>query len=409
MKTKKFKTALIFTALSFLASILSYVFNLIVARSFSLEIYGEYSATIAAFLFFSVIFNTINTIVVKKVSKQQNQKKIAKAFQLERAFLQLLGNSWQWFILAGFFAFIFFTKAIHLSRLSVIMLLFYLLIMLAFNFYFSLIQGLKKYFLHGKLNISWGIFKVVLLFIAIFLTRNLFGIYVSLILATLFTVILAVYFLHRQRKASSCPQQKISLPKLIKQAQFYQPLLINFALMGLLVIDVIMAKRFFNAQQVGLYSSLSLFARLIFYFFCPIIQMAYTNFSQKQTQKEGLASLTEYFLIIVGIGLVIIAGYSFLPSLIIKIVVGEKFLQITPILFLSAIFGVLYSLLQLQTFYWLAKDKKQILSLMVFFFLSLVLMQFWHANFANMMIINIVVSLLANVWLLRKNLALYFL
>lgn len=404
---QQLRTVGLFTLLSFMASLLGYLFNLIVARKFSLAIYGEYSATIAIFLFFTVFFNTINTIVVKKIASQTTKNQVIVAKQLEIAFWQLIKNNMLLAVLASLVVLVLLIVVNKLIVLSAVSLLLFVVSMLVFNFYLSLLIGLRQFFWHGLFNIAWSLWKIILLFVAILLLKDLLGIYASLIMASLIMAIFAKVAVFakknlpqqiklEQKKLVALPE--INLTKLLTDPAFFQPLLINLALTGLLIIDVLMAKRLFLADDLGLYSSLSLFARLIFYFLLPITQIAYADFS-KENIDLAKKSLLKYVWIISLVAISAIVVYASLPNLAIKIIVGDKFLSLAPILFLSALFAFSYCLLQLQTFYFLAKNKQPAISLVLFLLMSILLMQFFHQSFANLMIINIVISLLANIYL----------
>jgi O-antigen/teichoic acid export membrane protein len=128
-------------------------------------------------------------------------------------------------------------------------------------------------------------------------------------------------------------------------------------------------KKYFTPLETGLYSSWSLFAKILFYLVGPIIQVVFVFFAENRKQKlqEQVLLISLGILLFVGVAGYI--GYAFFGRFFILILFGNKYLSLLPYLGLAALFGSLYSALNFLNSYFLAKKSR--FALILFFSLPL--------------------------------------
>jgi O-antigen/teichoic acid export membrane protein len=163
-----------------------------------------------------------------------------------------------------------------------------------------------------------------------------------------------------------------------------------FSTLGLTLLytgDVVLVKHFFPAEEAGLYSALSLTARIILFVTAPIGMVMFPLISEKYTKKESYAGLfLTALLLTTFIAVAATVFYALFPELVVKIFFGVDYLAAAPYLGRFAIFLSLYSLCNLFASFYLAVQRVRIATLpFLFGVLQLVLIGFSHRSFADVL------------------------
>jgi O-antigen/teichoic acid export membrane protein len=158
--------------------------------------------------------------------------------------------------------------------------------------------------------------------------------------------------------------------------------------------DLILVKKLLPEIQAGLYSVLSLFAKMVGYFLQPIADVAFSFGAAKETKKHQHKNLFFTTVIFLLAGTTATVIYHFFAPQLIIIFTKKDYLPISNLLPLAAIFGTLYMLNTLYSKHFLNQNHL-IASLAFILCLAQALSIFiFHTNFTQIMTINIVTSAL---------------
>lgn len=109
--------------------------------------------------------------------------------------------------------------------------------------------------------------------------------------------------------------------------------------------DILIVKRFFEAEEAGQYAALALIGRVVFFATWSVVNTLFPVVAQKHAKGESYRKL-----LWAGLGLVcamsaaITALTIFVPELIVNTLFGEAYLSIAPLLWLYAVATMLYAL-----------------------------------------------------------------
>ena len=157
-------------------------------------------------------------------------------------------------------------------------------------------------------------------------------------------------------------------------------------------IDIIYVKQMFSAEDAGIYSSWSLFAKIILYALGPLLGLSFIFFSNKKHEiyHQIFFIVSFIFLTILGLtGLFVYGSYS---QQIIKLFFGPKFIPVMPYLEWAALFGIVYVMLLFMNNYFLAKKSKQSYILAASLPFYCIVLFIWGKDIGQVMLINIFFS-----------------
>ncbi len=392
LSNKFIRGGAVYSIASFAVSVLNYVFNLIVARGFSLSVYGEYMSAFSYVFLFSVPITAFSLVIMRKIGQTKTDSRVSLVAGIEDWIIDQIKRHLHVIIpLSLLFASIFYFKG-NLMIASVVFVFLQLLIMVFQNFYLASLQGYKTFLQAGTFVIVGSIVKLILGGLVIWFHLPLPILYIVILVSGFLSLILGRKFVFDQHRSVV-----VSTPKFrhfyyyFHQKNVYLPLLSTLGLMGLINADIILVKKFMEADVAGLYAGLSLLSKIILYVSLPISTVAFSFFSDDE-QQDSRSVLLLSGLAFVLIGLVSVVGYYVLPELIITIVFGAKFLSLSPLLFWAAIFGAVYSLVTLLTQYLVSQNRVASLIPLVGVVTQVGLIYIWHQSIRDVILINIGVT-----------------
>lgn len=357
------------TISSFLVNILNYLFNLLIGRFLGPSGYGEVVALFSYMSVFSVPIMAISFVLIQKVGSKSTYR-IEYAKSLESWFLNKL-RRWSIVFFTLFVGTIpFVSRATNLNPLSS-----YFLIPLAFfgflaAFYSALSQGLRLFLLFSVVSLIGIVIKFSGALPLIFKLGGLPIVLIFLLSSSIISYALYYYYFKCKLPVnSSRGVQKIERKALSILSQ-PQLIITFFSILGLTAlsnVDIIFVKKFLSSYEAGIYSSWSLFAKMILYVLGPLASLGYVFFASNidsDGQKKTL-NISLVFLFIIAI-----ASYVFYTNFATPLIIlffGVKFQGVSPYLGLASIFGSLYSAIAFVNNYFLAKKSLYSLILPLFF------------------------------------------
>ncbi len=400
------KGGLIFTVASFIGSVINYFFNVLAARGVGPSDFGDITALFSYMTIFSVPTLVMTVVIVQKIgSKGANSKNFVIAVQ--RWFGEVLKKSWIYMIPVM----IFIPFVSGFTNLSVVSgYSFIPLVVLSFigSFYGALLQGLSLFTWFSIIGIVTVLVKLLGPILVLLKVDGLTTIILFLFTSMAVNLFLSVKILSGNLKKGSIAPTHV-IRKRIKDALINRQVIVAFlsllALTAFNNLDVIFAKKYLQDTTAGIYSTWSLFAKIIFFLIGPITTVSYVFFSQKTSEKSHERVLIYSLVTLLGIGVASFIVYKYFAGVLIYYFFGKAFERVIPYLATASIFGFLYSVIAFCNNYFLAKNSYLSLLLALFIPLYTIMLFLIPKNIASFINLNLsfsscigAVYIIASVW-----------
>lgn len=175
--------------------------------------------------------------------------------------------------------------------------------------------------------------------------------------------------------------------------------------------DILLVKHYFNDKDAGLYSSLALIGRVVYFIAWMFVMLLMPTVIQKQKDGEPTAPvLFKYVFFIGGLSTIIVFTCYLLPNLIITLMFGDAYLSIAHLLWKYALATSLFAVSNIFAYYFLSLNQYAPVILSGILGLSQVaLITLYHDNLetiVHVQIIAMVILLIAQLlFFVIKNLS----
>ena len=375
----------VLTVGGFVANIGNYFFNLLAGRFLGPTDYGVMASVIALLYIVSVPSTALTYVVAKFSSRFKAQNELD---QLAHFFIRINKG----LLFFCIFVFLFFVAlsgplSLFLKVNSPVPV-----IILGALLGMSLLGALNNATLQGLLNFNFLAFsgilsvavKLVLGIGLVFLGFAVNGALAGFLVGALVSYIASFWplkFVLKERKEVA----KIEWGRVLKYAApvFASTLGLTLLYTG----DVVLVKHFFPPDQAGLYSALSLIARVILFVTGPIGLVMFPLISEKHAKNERYLGL--FFTALSLVFLMALAAtifYSVFPEFMVKLFFGSQYLAAAGYLGRFALFLSLYSLCNLFASFYLSIQKVRIAFLpLLAGLLQTGLIWFYHGSFLEIL------------------------
>jgi O-antigen/teichoic acid export membrane protein len=385
MNRELIRGSAVLTAGGFIANLGNYVFNLLVGRFLGPADYGVLASVIALLYIVSVPSTALNLVVARFTSRFKAQEEFDRLsyflIGLNKIFLGLS------VLLLLLFALVSTPLSNFLKIESGVPVIF-----LGALLGGSLLSAVNNSTLQGLLKFSFlsfsGILAVVVklavgigLVLAGFAVNGALSGFLAGFLIPYFISFFPLKFLLKERREAV----RIEWGEVL---EYSAPVLASTLGLTLLYTgDVVLVKHFFSPGEAGLYSALSLIARVILFVTTPIGMVMFPLISERYTKKAPFWDLFSTALVLVF--LVVISATAFyytFPEFTVRLFFGEQYLAASRYLGRFAVFLSLYSLCNLFASFYLSIHKIRIASLPLLFGpLLVVLLWFYHGSFLQVL------------------------
>ncbi|MBQ4914669.1 oligosaccharide flippase family protein [Maribacter sp. MMG018] len=155
--------------------------------------------------------------------------------------------------------------------------------------------------------------------------------------------------------------KKITLPKAHKKKVWSFLILTACYELTQIVInnsDILLVKHYFDAADAGLYSSLALIGRVVYFVAWMFVMLLLPTVVQKQKDGEATAPILIKYISYIGtLSLSIVLCCAIFPKFIVQIMFGEAYLSMAPLLWQYALATSLYAVSNIFAYYFLSLDK----------------------------------------------------
>ncbi len=122
--------------------------------------------------------------------------------------------------------------------------------------------------------------------------------------------------------------------------------------------DLLLVKHYFDAREAGLYASLALIGRVVYFVAWMFVMLLLPTVVEKQKNGEATAPVLFKYVGYIGVlSLTIVAACALFPELIIQIMFGEAYLTMAPLLWQYALATSLFAISNIFAYYFLSLDE----------------------------------------------------
>ena len=156
--------------------------------------------------------------------------------------------------------------------------------------------------------------------------------------------------------------------------------------------DILLVKHYFNAYDAGLYASLALIGRVVYFMAWMFVMLLLPAVVElKKEGKETTTILLKYVAYISAITLVIVVGCLLFPELIIGLLFGDQYMAMAPLLWKYALATSLFAVSNIFAYYYLSLDKYvPVIVSGLFGLLQVVLVSCYHNSLEQVVNVQII-------------------
>lgn len=160
--------------------------------------------------------------------------------------------------------------------------------------------------------------------------------------------------------------------------------------------DILLVKHYFDSYEAGLYASLALIGRVVYFIAWMFVMLLLPTVVQlKKDGKSTLPILMKYVSYIGLIAASIIVACFFFPEQIINVLFGSSYLEIAPLLWKYASATGVFAISNIFAYYYLSLDKYVPVVLSgIFGMLQVVLVTVYHNSLAEVVHVQIIAMIL---------------
>ena len=122
--------------------------------------------------------------------------------------------------------------------------------------------------------------------------------------------------------------------------------------------DVLLVKHYFDTVDAGLYSSLAMIGRVVYFVAWMFVMLLLPSVVQKQKDGEATAPVLIKYVSYIGLlAIAIVFSCAVFPELIIQIMFGEAYISMAPLLWQYALATSLFAISNIFAYYFLSLDQ----------------------------------------------------
>jgi len=352
-KSIKLQSAQLFMLAMLIVNVGNYLYNLLLGRFLGPEAFADAALLITLLLVLSFIGMTFQIVVTKYVVELQADLKI---MFVKKAFF------WAFFLgtLLGLVIF-FSSQELHLMLKTSSPLVFkWLAIGIPFYFLMSINRGVFQGE-HNMHYLGFTYFTEMLTRLIITFALLYFAAVYHASLAVAVAIFISflvglfpinkVFFRLKNTVDLTLPHKQIL--KFFLLTAFYE-----FTLIIINNSDILLVKSYFNNFEAGLYSSLALIGRVVYFVTWMFVMILLPKVIEAAKNGENTKPiLFKNLIMIAGLSGAIVFGAFLFPEFAVKVLFGDAFIEIAPLLWKYALATAFFALANLFAYYFLSLNK----------------------------------------------------
>ena len=378
---------------SAVASAINYLYHMVLGRMLGPSDYGIFASLLSLTYVYGIPVSVLNLVSLKYIASLKQLGGVERA----AGFFRWFGKK---IILFSLFLFIISMAVsplaagfLRVSVFWVILTNFIILIGIYSGFCSTTIQGFLRFGLSALASVSSTVFKIIIAVIFVYLGWRVSGVLFSLLLSSLFGLVLVSYFV---KKKINFPEKRVTEVRIPLQeiVRYGFPVLFSsLALTSFYTTDILLVKNLFPEKEAGLYASLAILGKIVFFASSSIGMVMFPLVAGKRAKGENYRRLyLNSFLLVFFVSSSITVVYFLFPELMVNLLYGSQYLSIAPLLGLFAVFMSFYSLVCLTINFFLAASRTVMITLpLVGAILQIILIFLFHTSLRQVVLINIFV------------------
>lgn len=376
-----------------IGSFLSFVYNLLLARTLTHPQYGTYTSLLSFEALIIIPAASLSSVIVRFASHYLAKGENDKAAH----FYKRMSIIW---IFLGMLVF-FLTYLAHPILQSYLHIKDTLLIVaLGFGAAVSYMGIVNAGFLQSMTRFKFlsasavlaSFSKLIIGGLLVFLGAGAVGGLFGIAVLPLVAYVIAFWPLRKLLKTKDSPENYFETKAVLKYAIIASIGILSLS--SFISSDVILVKHFFTESEAGLYGGLSIIGKVIFYFTTSIPSVMFPLLIRRHAKGEKYKQIYYLALLLVFIpSLAITLFYYLFPVFTTQFFLGKTYSGISPYLGLFGIFLTIFNLNNISVSYFLSLKKLKISFFVpLFALLQIVLIYLFHANFYQIIHSSIIAS-----------------
>lgn len=323
-KEKLFQASTILFILNVLASALNYLCQLVLARVLSVESYGTINI-IFSFMMIVAVPGTTLTMVVAKYFAEDNAK---KSLYLRRQIRVVLFLTMIVFVILLVGQSVF-EKILSISDEVILLLTFTLAALGYFQpLYSGVFSGSKLFVLVGLYSLCIPLYKLMAVGGAyVYSVDDKVRLYVVLIIMVLGALATALYGHIKSKRILKAEKNNFFETKdKLYSLEDVNTLILNISLMLYMNIDLLAVRYYGSETDSGLYSSVLLFGRIIYYFATTLGTVLLPSVASESDQNHRMGILNKVLILMIGFGLLCMIPINMFKEFFIRLLYGVDYL-----------------------------------------------------------------------------------
>ncbi len=355
--TVQFRHSLLYYVGNFTLNFFRYLFHLILLRFLTPPEYGEFLSYLSFVYILAIPTGTIGSLVTKYISDYKGKE---DSTSINSFFYYLLKKTAPIGLIVGLLLIVFSSPLALIFKahpLAFIVLGVSTFISLFQTIVSSYLLGFQKFLTQTILGFVSVITTILFAIIFIKLGMGATGAVLGQIISGLIITILTLYFI----KDSIYPVSKVKINTnfSLKNFTFYS-FIFSLGSMSLMSADILVVRVLFDTHTSGLYSSLSILGRMIFFGLTPIINLVLPMVSLRFSKGASTKSIfLKLIFSLLGLGTLALLVFTLFPKVIITLLSGNQYLSIAPLLSLFAGTMVFFALSQFILTYLMATGREK--------------------------------------------------
>lgn len=376
---------------STITSAINYLYHMVLGRMLGPSDYGIFSSLLSLTYVYGIPVGVLNLVSLKYISSLRQSGGVGQA----AGFFRWFGKK---ILIFSFFLF-FVSLAVSSLAAGFLRLPSVFLVILAnvinlvgiySGFYSSALQGFFRFGLNTIASACSTLFKIISAVIFVYLGWRVSGVLFSLLLASLLGLTLVSCFVRKNINISKEKVKEVKIPfhEMLKYA--FPVLLSSLALTSFYTTDILLVKNLFPAEEAGLYASLALLGKIVFFASSSIGIVMFSLVAGKRAKGENCRRVyLNSFLLVFCVSFCLTAVYFLFPEMMVSLLFGSRYLAIAPLLGLFAVFMSFYALVYLTVNFFLAAARTVMIILpLIGAVLQIILIFSFHTSLRQVVLIN---------------------
>jgi O-antigen/teichoic acid export membrane protein len=377
------------------ANVINYLYQLIMSKNLGIEGFGELSSVFAIFYIVVIIPISASPSIVKFVSSAKSHNEAAFIYKsINRLIFRLgLGLAVVIFLISPLIS--SFLK-VKVSEVLIIAPVVFLSLVTIVNQ--SLLQGVLKFWGNVGPNVISAFFKLIfgIIFVAMGwrVFGAVFGVLMGAALAYLYSLYLTKRFLINLK-----PKGHFDFGKFLKYS--FPVLIFSFSFASYFTTDLILVKHFFPDFNAGIYATLSILGKIIYFAAAPIAGVMFPLVAGRHSRGERYFQLLLVSLLItIFVSLGIVAIYALFPNFIISMFAkGSNLIPAADLIWMG-LFICFYTVSFFMMNFFLSIDQVKIVILpLIFAILQIILLWIFHSSLLQVIQISLALMIILFVFL----------